>query len=369
MRLRYGDLYPVVRTIARYSKTVDAPKSRSLENSLSLFRQGAGVLIEGFTGRLHLQRGVAMESGSEIEVLHLKAKEVQRFLTPMPDQDDNEVIVFEKRPRGAGSEHYLLRPKYEGHFLLGLPGTLKNARKVEAHSSEIILTPEHLEDLIWVMKACSQDETRFQLQGVFFDGENMVATDGHRMHLARFPRPLTKVPTLFDADILRLMLSMASRAESSQIILRRTRYCDVIIAGPWTLFNNQLNPGEFPPYNQVIPDPARTLLAFTAKTAHLTTAVDMLTERPRNLRGQGVAFATSSNRLYLHNEDGTHSICLTDAEVEAGYDARFGLRGSYLVEAADDSSETRVMRDRTNELSPVRIDYRNRTAIVMPMRI
>lgn len=49
------------------------------------------------------------------------------------------------------------------------------------------------DDLRWVMKAQSVDETRYYLNGLYFEKKYIVATDGHRMHNIEHETSMTKV--------------------------------------------------------------------------------------------------------------------------------------------------------------------------------
>lgn len=44
------------------------------------------------------------------------------------------------------------------------------------------LDAEQLEAFAWVLKAASTEETRYYLNGIYFDKNKIVATDGHRLH-------------------------------------------------------------------------------------------------------------------------------------------------------------------------------------------
>ena len=44
------------------------------------------------------------------------------------------------------------------------------------------LTAEQMDAFKWVMLAQSKEETRYYLNGVYFDKDTIVATDGHRLH-------------------------------------------------------------------------------------------------------------------------------------------------------------------------------------------
>jgi len=45
-----------------------------------------------------------------------------------------------------------------------------------------VLKEQLIDDLEWVLKAASTEETRYYLNGVYFDEGHVIATDGHRMH-------------------------------------------------------------------------------------------------------------------------------------------------------------------------------------------
>lgn len=92
---------------------------------------------------------------------------------------------------------------------------------------------ETFNDLSWVIKARSKDETRYNLHGVYFDGEAFVSTDGYRLHYA-----------LFDPDSL-----------PKEMIPKKKGVYDVVTANKKAITLRLNKDFEFPDYSQILPDP------------------------------------------------------------------------------------------------------------------
>jgi DNA polymerase III sliding clamp (beta) subunit (PCNA family) len=113
--------------------------------------------------------------------------------------------------------------------------------------------------LAWVSLAmCIDDSTRLHLSSVLLEGDQVVATDGHRLHLATVAG-LDWDRALVPAKAVLLLLHLLPGSGQLQVtvhdgVLR-------VATAAWSLRTRLLDHKQFPPYQQVIPAPAAA--AFT----------------------------------------------------------------------------------------------------------
>ncbi|MBX7138024.1 MAG: DNA polymerase III subunit beta [Oligoflexia bacterium] len=232
--------------------------------------------------------------------------------------------------------------------------------------------------------AVSQDETRFNLNGVCFElaqdgaakkkGSNlrMVATDGHR--LAMITRP---VENLSFAE--RIIVPKKGLAEIRKVIDTATdRPVGMDVKDGFLLIETEdakismrLIDGEFPDYNQVLPAKAGTLAV--TQSSELAQALRrvalMVTDKAKGVRldfsKSGLKISSSSPELGEARES-------LDVKYD-GPDLSVGFNARYLLEMAQslDESQTLVMA-LTGELGAAKFyaeGDESYIGVVMPMRL
>ena len=118
-----------------------------------------------------------------------------------------------------------------------------------------------------VASAASTDETRYNLCGVHFDGERIVATDGHRLHLIDDLGDCGVKFTIDIVDIKRLIQAMGPK---SIVEVQYHAVGDpVVFIFEATRFEFKPLDGEFCNYRQVIPKPDREIAAYVTVNAKL----------------------------------------------------------------------------------------------------
>jgi DNA polymerase-3 subunit beta len=222
---------------------------------------------------------------------------------------------------------------------------------------------DFLDALAWVSRAVGEDATRPQLTGVFFDGDHLVATDGHRLHEATIdglgcPRAL--VPASAVAFVLRAFRGADIGISVSETSVRfESASCAV---------TTRMIDATFPPYEQVIPKGA----TFTMKvgTASLETGLKRVARRgssrdvkPIKIRANGaikVESAVSDVQLAttIGVIDSTHD----------GDDHVQGFNATYISEAIAGADEVATLRFHRAD-DPIVIETDRRVAVVMPFRI
>lgn len=224
--------------------------------------------------------------------------------------------------------------------------------------------------------AVSTDETRLNLNGVFFQpvegGLRLVATDGHRLSMAE-----RKMEGRFDvgrgvilprkgvAELRKLLGE--GEAESAELGLGE-RIC--VFRRPGLTFVMQLVAGQFPEYEKVIPE-----------------------RHPNPLVLRRVGFLDTLKRVSLLSQDQMHTVKLelgdgvlkvTSQSPELGeaYEEipvetrleplRVGFNARYLIDVLGVMDAEEVRFELSDELSPgvIRpLEDDSYTAVVMPVRI
>jgi DNA polymerase III subunit beta len=228
----------------------------------------------------------------------------------------------------------------------------------------------------------STDETRYHLNGVFFEvlekngGEyRMVATDGHRLCLVDREAKGTEISKVKSGVII-------PRKGLNEIkkILEANKDADIefVIEGSQlivklnaTMFMIRLIEGKYPAYQALIPQtlkrhlnvPREQLLASLRRVSLLS-----------NQKSKGVTFSVTNNQLQITSQNPE----LGDAkeELEVDYkspdEIKIGFNARYLLEAIQAFEDDTVSMDFNDQVSPVVIrpgKDKNYTCIVMPMRI
>lgn len=229
------------------------------------------------------------------------------------------------------------------------------------------------------MYAASADETRYNLNGVFFELNQdsgkcrMVATDGHR--LAIVERNLgTNLDALSQGVIiprkgLAELKRLLDEEDTEEIEIGFEDNSGLVKKGGVTLVMRLIE-GEFPNYRQVIP--SETII-------HLILPMEGLS---RTLRRVALLSAERTRAVKLELREGTLALSsnnpdLGDAHEEididyAGESLSVAFNARYLIDALAATKAKEVRFSFRDSISPVLIvptDDDDTQAVVMPMRI
>ena len=229
------------------------------------------------------------------------------------------------------------------------------------------------------MYAASVDETRYNLNGVYFEVQEepaklrMVATDGHRLAMVERPAPEDLAGLKSGVIIPRKGLSELKRLldeeETSEVELAFEGNNGLARAGDVTLMMRLIE-GEFPNYQQVIPsEPGIQLILDSERLAKsLRRVVLFSSERSRAVKleiNQGEAVVTSNNPDLGEARD----------EIDIDYDGEkvsIGFNARYVLDALASLHAKEIRMGLQGDLSPALIVPTNdedSLAVVMPMRI
>jgi len=224
--------------------------------------------------------------------------------------------------------------------------------------------------------AISTDDTRYNLNGVYFDptptGTRMVATDGHRLALIEKPLPgdfgLKRgiiIPRKGLGELRRLLSEDSAAAgelgfsESSGIFKR-----------PGLVMMMRLIDGQFPDYAQVIPSEGeRTLALPRTRLLETLRRVALISAD----RASAVRFELSPGQLRITSQNPDLGEAREDLVVDyPGKPLRIGFNAKYVIDVLTALDAEQIGLELADELSPgvLRpVGDNGYVAVVMPMRI
>ena len=229
------------------------------------------------------------------------------------------------------------------------------------------------------MYAASADETRYNLNGVYFEqlkdaGKvRMVATDGHRLAIVDRMlgaelsglKPGVIIPRKGLAELKRLL----DEEDADTVELGFEGNSGLVRKGDVTLVMRLIE-GEFPNYQQVIPK----------ETAiHLTVPVETLSRALRRVsilsveRSRAVKFELSDGQLRLSSNNPDLGDAQEEIDVDyAGEPITVAFNARYLMDALNSIKAKEVRLGFKNATSPAQLiptDDDDALAVVMPMRV
>lgn len=227
----------------------------------------------------------------------------------------------------------------------------------------------------------SNDETRYYLNGVFFERVNkdgkstfrMVATDGFRLSIvdrevpvsqAAFPATGVIIPRKGLFEIRKMLETVEGdfdlAVEGSQLVVRRGL----------TVLMVRLIEGKFPAYQQFIPQsvpkrvqiPRETLLSSLKRVSLLS-----------NQKYKGVTLALTNGRMEITSNNPDMGDAKEEIEVDyKGGDLKIGFNARYMLDVLGSFDDDGVDLHLNDQLSPGLMRPQNDasyTCVVMPMRI
>lgn len=266
---------------------------------------------------------------------------------------------------GIGAEEYPIFPTFKTTDFI----------KVEAK-----VISEMIERTIY---SVSNDETRYHLNGVYFEKrkENgkicfrMVATDGHRLSLVEreissdihessipntgviIPRKgLTEIKKIIDS--IEGFIEMAF--EGSQLIIKNNS----------TVLMVRLIEGKYPNYQQLIPQKVM-------KTASIDREIFLGSIRRVSLlsnhKSKGVTISLSNGKMEITSNNPELGDAKEEIDVEySGEDMKIGFNAKYILDILNSFDDQNLDLELDGQLSPGLIRPENDkqyTCVIMPMRI
>lgn len=224
-----------------------------------------------------------------------------------------------------------------------------------------------------LFSVCS-DETRYHLNGVFFESDGtvarMVSTDGHR---------LSKVECSIDGGFNiadGVIIPKKGLIEIRRAIDSMSGTFGIAWASPYlfiqtsnTTLSVRLIDAKFPPYSNVIPSKHSREVSIEKEKlfSALRRAKVMLTD------SKGVKFTVKKGQVLIAGTDPDTGEFNEEIEVDyKGDELTMGFNPSYVLEFLSQVEEPQITIELNEELDPCLIrplDSQNYLGVVMPMRI
>ncbi|UYL10550.1 DNA polymerase III subunit beta [Bdellovibrio sp. SKB1291214] len=330
------------------------------QNLLKVFATDLEVsLTDQIKAQVHQPGKVAVSAKSLFEI----AKELSEGPITLIKKENNWLEIkqgkYTSKIVGISAEEYPIFPTYNSQAFI----------KIDAQ-----VLKEMIDKTIY---SVSNDETRYHLNGVFFElnpqaGFKMVATDGHRMSLVSKTSSDVKVSATQGVIIPRKGLheikkilegidgSVEIAVEGSQFVLKHSS----------TILMIRLIEGKYPNYQQFIPQKL-TQKVMINKEAFLTSLkrVSLLA----NQKSKAVLLNLSNGRMEISSNNPELGDAKEEIEVEyAGGDIKIGFNAKYITDILTSMNHDKIDFELNDHLSPGLMRPHNDasyTCVVMPMRI
>ncbi|MCF8009023.1 MAG: DNA polymerase III subunit beta [Halanaerobiales bacterium] len=227
---------------------------------------------------------------------------------------------------------------------------VKEPKTLEVDSSKLV------EAFNKVKVAASTDETTPNLCGVYLSEGDFVATNKYRM---------ATMETNIKTDSM--ILPAKSASEVVKLGADKIEYSDnyiKFIAGD-TVLISRLIEGQFPNYNQVIPDDAKTYITTHVKT--LNDAVRRVYIVAKEDTGV-IRLTTNKTRLEIASVGGEGEAHETiESEIE-GKDRTINVQANYLMDLLKTIDGEYVRIGLNSNIKPLIVGEEDYTHLIMPMR-
>ena len=264
---------------------------------------------------------------------------------------------------GISSEEYPLFPTYSVKAFTSL-------------SAATLL--EMIEKTIY---SVSNDETRYHLNGVFFekyksdevDHFHMVATDGHRLSLVDrkiesenkldFNRGII-VPRKGLGEIRKILESVENEFEMA------IEGAQLIIRDKSTVLMVRLIEGKYPNYQQLIPKNLNKIVKINRdRFASSLKRVSLLS----NQKSKGITLSLSNGRMEITSNNPDLGDAKEEVEIDySGNEMKIGFNAKYIMDILNSCDGSDVDIHLNDQLSPGLLRPHGDskyTCVVMPMRI
>lgn len=227
----------------------------------------------------------------------------------------------------------------------------------------------------------SNDETRYHLNGVYFENQSqgkksqfrMVATDGHRLSLVDRELEITSdinvsagiiVPRKGLNEIRKILESVEDQfemaIEGSQLIIRNDS----------TVLMVRLIEGKYPNYQQLIPQNLKQNVLVDRERFSLSLKrVSLLS----NQKSKGITLSLSNGRMEISSNNPELGDAKEELEIDyQGNDLKIGFNAKYIMDILGSCEGDQVDIALNDQLSPGLLrpaGDANYTCVVMPMRI
>lgn len=330
------------------------------QNHLKVFATDLEVsLTDQIKAKVHQAGKVAVSAKSLFEI----SKELSEGPITLIKKENNWLEIkqgkYTSKIVGISADEYPIFPTYNSQAFISIDAQVLK---------------EMIDKTIY---SVSNDETRYHLNGVFFElspqgGFKMVATDGHRMSLVNKPSTEVKVNAAQGVIIPRKGLyeikkiiegiegNVEIAIEGSQFVLKHSS----------TILMIRLIEGKYPNYQQFIPQklPQKVMIGREAFLTSLKR-VSLLA----NAKSKAVLLNLSNGKMEISSNNPDLGDAKEEIEVEySGNDIKIGFNAKYVTDILTSINQDKIDFELNDHLSPGLIRPHNDTSytcVVMPMRI
>lgn len=240
----------------------------------------------------------------------------------------------------------------------------------EAEDADYLPTAGVSEAMGKVAFAMSTDETRYNLNGVYFDlpRGKLVATDGHRMALAEIdPADVSEAVIVSKKAVAKLRKLLGAEGEGKgEFAISKT---SLLYRRSGLSLVARLIDGSFPDYTQVVPE--RTKKPVKVERATLRDALGrVMLLASDKASAVGLAFEEGKLTLTARNPeegDATDTVALV-GEIKP---LKINVNGQYLMDMLTATGAEKVELHLGDDMSPVLVapdGDLTHTYVLMPMR-
>jgi DNA polymerase-3 subunit beta len=375
MELKIG-VPELAKALGRSQGIVEKKSTMPILSHVLLEARKGGQLIVSATD---LDLAVSSEHTCEVVkegALAVSARHLYEIVRSLPEQ---EVTL-----RKASNNYLEVRSGPSEFKIVGLPAEDFPALPKFDRVPFADVDPKALLELIErTFFAVSTDETRYNLNGVYFEPGagtlKLVATDGHRLSLAEKPLPeafgLKKgviLPKKGLTELKKLLVEAAEAAEETPEAKLGFLDNSAIFRRPGVVLVMRLIEGLFPDYKQVIPKAGEKVVKIgRGRFAETLRRISLLSSDKAHAvkleLGKGVLTVLSQNPDLGEAKE----------QVPVEYDGeplKIGFNARYLTEVLGVLKSGDVQFELADDLSPGVLRGADEadagfTAVVMPMRI
>lgn len=228
----------------------------------------------------------------------------------------------------------------------------------------VTLNKDELEAFAWVFKAASTEITRYYLNGIYFDKDQIVTTDGHRMHICKLDikhEGKFKGGTIMPSKCVQYLLLLQKEYKQDSVVIHIHERGFTCIVGAAEIKSKFVD-GTFPDYKKVFPK-----IKGGGKT--IFDPQDILKLKPEldvlernNLIGKAIIFEGGKIKPSNGANDNDY-----EWEIQTDIPYRVGFNRKYLGDMCGG-----VLHYTEEEGSAVLIKQRrgvHRTGVLMPLRV
>lgn len=235
------------------------------------------------------------------------------------------------------------------------------------------LTPSDIESFRWVSEAASEEDARYCLMGMLLDGGNVVATDGHRLHIApvSYTLPDLGVSKIVPSQALDLLFDLIKEYKVKSVIKMELYKYVVRFDLRHAILTAKLIDGTFPQYQRVIPSVNAESKSCSFDPAPIKAVIPQIKSllRAANKKRAALHFDKCGSSAFFYEdkkaeEDSVHAPPFRFDNIKLWMGYPVGLNPDFLAAACPG-----IMYGNDSSSPHKIVSEDGRMAVIMPIRI